>query len=28
LITLPVIVLVLFVQRHIVQGLTAGGIKG
>jgi multiple sugar transport system permease protein len=27
-ITLPVIVLVLFVQRHIVQGLTAGGIKG
>jgi multiple sugar transport system permease protein len=28
LITLPVIVLALSVQRHIVQGLTLGGVKG
>ncbi len=27
LITLPILVLILFVQRHIVQGLTAGGLK-
>lgn len=27
LITLPILVLILFVQRHIVQGMTAGGLK-
>jgi len=27
-VTLPVIVLVLFFHRHIVQGLTAGALKG
>jgi multiple sugar transport system permease protein len=28
LITLPVVVLTLFVQRHILRGLTGGGVKG
>jgi multiple sugar transport system permease protein len=28
LITLPVVVLALFVQRHILRGLTGGGVKG
>lgn len=27
LITLPILLLILFVQRHIVQGMTAGGLK-
>jgi multiple sugar transport system permease protein len=27
LITLPILVLILFMQRHIVQGMTAGGLK-
>ena len=27
LITLPILMLILFVQRHIVQGMTAGGLK-
>jgi len=28
LITLPVVILSLFVQRHILRGLTGGGVKG
>jgi multiple sugar transport system permease protein len=28
LITLPVVVLALIVQRHLVRGLTGGGVKG
>jgi ABC-type sugar transport system, permease component len=27
-ITLPVLLLALFVQKHIVRGLTAGAVKG
>ena len=28
LVTLPVLIMTVFVQRHIVTGLAAGGIKG
>jgi len=28
LITLPILILILFVQRYIVKGMTAGGLKG